>query len=439
MKTNSKNTYGWYVAVILLIGFTFSFIDRQVLNLLVVPIQADLGITDVQISALQGLAFVLTYVGICIPIGRLVDRYNRVNIMTGGVLLWSVATVACGLSRSYIEMFVSRLGVGAGESTIHPGAVSVLGDYFEPDKLARPLSVYLLGPYLGAGIAMIFGAQVLEWTSRMDDLTFPLIGYLAPWQLTFIAVGLPGIIVAALFLTIREPVRVGRLAESKSILSWPQIIDYISKNRQIYVAIILGNSCLIILLYGLQSWIPTTLRRVYEWDLIQAGRVYGLIALVAGSAGVLSGPFAVRFLESKDYSAAPLQLAMAGMFVATVFLALLPWQSNVNTALICITLASFFVTFPLAGTTSLIVLVSPNEMRGVVTGLYVVVTSILGLVLGPTLVAASTDYVFQDPIAVAKSLAFVALVIGPIGIVLIWNGTKHFAPIRPAIGGSTAG
>ena len=163
-------------------------------------------------------------------------------------------------------MFVSRLGVGAGESTIHPGAVSVLGDYFEPDKLARPLSVYLLGPYLGAGIAMIFGAQVLEWTSRMDDLTFPLIGYLAPWQLTFIAVGLPGIIVAALFLTIREPVRVGRLAESKSILSWPQIIDYISKNRQIYVAIILGNSCLIILLYGLQSWIPTTLRRVYEWE-----------------------------------------------------------------------------------------------------------------------------------------------------------------------------
>ena len=83
MKTNSKNTYGWYVAVILLIGFTFSFIDRQVLNLLVVPIQADLGITDVQISALQGLAFVLTYVGICIPIGRLVDRYNRVNIMAG--------------------------------------------------------------------------------------------------------------------------------------------------------------------------------------------------------------------------------------------------------------------------------------------------------------------------------------------------------------------
>lgn len=439
MKSNPTNAYGWYVAVVLLVGFTFSFIDRQVLNLLVVPIQADLGITDVQISALQGLAFVLTYVGICIPIGRFIDKYNRVFVMTGGVVVWSVATVACGLSRSYFEMFLARLGVGAGESTIHPGAVSVLGDYFAPDKLARPLSVYLLGPYLGAGIAMIFGAQVLEWTAQMDDLVFPLVGYLAPWQITFIAVGLPGIVVAALFLTIREPIRTGRVSKDQTVLSWPEIVAYIRKNRQIYVAIILGNSCLIILLYGLQSWIPTTLRRVYEWDLIQAGRIYGSIALVAGSAGVLSGPFAVRFLEHKGFSAAPLQLAMAGAFVATAFLALLPWQGNVNLALACIAVASFFVTFPLAGTTSLIVLVSPNEMRGVVTGLYVVITSVLGLVLGPTLVAASTDLIFQDPTAVAKSLALVALVVGPLGIVSIWSGIKAFGAHRPAIGGSVAG
>ena len=438
MNVNTSGAYGWYVALILLLGFTFSFIDRQVLNLLVVPIQADLGITDVQVSALQGLAFVLTYVGICIPVGRLIDRYNRVIVMTGGVVVWSVATVACGLSRSYLEMFVSRLGVGAGESTIHPGAVSILGDYFEPDKLARPVSVYLLGPYLGAGIAMIFGAQVLEWTGQMEDLTFPVIGYLAPWQLTFIAVGLPGIIVAALFLTIREPIRTGRASESRTMLSWSRIIAFIAKNRQIYMAIILGNSCLIILLYGLQSWIPTTLRRVYEWDLIQAGRVYGTIAMVAGSAGVLSGPFAVRFLEKKGYSAAPLLLAMAGALVATVFLTLLPVQSDVNAALTCIAAASFFVTFPLAGTTSLIVLVSPNEMRGVVTGLYVVVTSILGLILGPTLVAASTDLVFQDPTAVAKSLALVALAVGPIGMVLMWNGTRHLGAIRPAVAGSVA-
>ncbi len=116
MSSEPTNAYGWYVSIVLLVGLTFSFIDRQVLNLLVVPIQADLKISDTQISALQGLAFVLTYVGLCIPVGRLIDRFNRVLIMVGGILIWSVATIACGLSRSYSEMFTARLGRGRGRS-----------------------------------------------------------------------------------------------------------------------------------------------------------------------------------------------------------------------------------------------------------------------------------------------------------------------------------
>ena len=105
--------YGWFVTAILLLAFTFSFVDRQVLNLLVEPIQKDLGISDTQISFLQGMAFVITYVGMSVPIGRMVDRFNRVGIMIGGVLVWSATTVACGLSRTYIQLFGARLGVGA--------------------------------------------------------------------------------------------------------------------------------------------------------------------------------------------------------------------------------------------------------------------------------------------------------------------------------------
>ena len=217
MYSNKYNIYGWYVAFILLIGFTFSFIDRQVLNLLVVPIQNDLNITDTQISALQGLAFVLTYVGLCIPIGRLVDKSHRITVMIVGLLVWSVATIACGFSKNYVSMFIARMGIGAGESTVHPGSISILGDYFDSDKIAYPMSIYLLGPYLGAGIAMIFGAQVLDWTSQMDNnFILPLVGEVAPWQLTFIAVGLPGILVAGLFLTIREPnVKFQKLIQKK--------------------------------------------------------------------------------------------------------------------------------------------------------------------------------------------------------------------------------
>ena len=431
MQSKKINTYGWYVAFILLIGFTFSFIDRQVLNLLVVPIQNDLNITDTQISALQGLAFVITYVGLCVPIGRIIDKTHRVSVMIIGLLVWSFATVACGFSKNYISMFIARMGIGAGESTVHPGSISILGDYFHSDKIASPMSIYLLGPYLGAGIAMIFGAQVLDWTSQIEsNIVLPIIGEVAPWQLTFIAVGLPGILVACLFLTIREPKRRIKEIESNEAPSFKKIAEYIKNNWQVYGAIIIGNSCLIILLYGLQSWVPTMLLRVYEWDLIQSGRIYGLIAMLAGSAGVLSGPFVLKFMNKKNINAPHFKLAIFGISMASVSLVLLPFQANVNIALIFVTLASFFVTLPLAGTSSAMVIVSPNRIRGVITGIYVVVTSVFGLVLGPFLVASSTDFIFQDPNAVAKSLALVSVLIGPVGIFFMLKGVNAFGEMK---------
>jgi len=431
MQSRTSNTYGWYVAFILLIGFTFSFIDRQVLNLLVVPIQNDLNITDTQISALQGLAFVITYVGLCVPIGRIIDKTHRVSVMIIGLLVWSAATIACGFSKNYISMFIARMGIGAGESTVHPGSISILGDYFDSDKIASPMSIYLLGPYLGAGIAMIFGAQVLDWTSQMDsNFILPLVGEVAPWQLTFIAVGLPGVLVACLFLTIREPKRRIQEIESQEAPSFKKIAEYIKNNWQVYGAIIIGNSCLIILLYGLQSWVPTMLLRVYEWDLIQSGRIYGLIAMFAGSAGVLSGPFVLNLMNKNNIDAPHFKLAIFGISMASLSLVLLPFQANVNIALIFVTLASFFVTLPLAGTSSAMVIVSPNRIRGVITGIYVVVTSVFGLVLGPFLVASSTDFIFQDPNAVAKSLALVSVLIGPVGIFFMLKGVDKFGEMK---------
>jgi MFS family permease len=431
MRLRSNNRYGWYVAFVLLIGFTFSFIDRQVLNLLVVPIQNDLNITDTQISALQGLAFVLTYVGLCIPIGRLIDKSHRVTVMIIGLLIWSIATIACGFSKNYVSMFIARMGIGAGESTVHPGSISILGDYFDSNKIASPMSIYLLGPYLGAGIAMIFGAQVLDWTSQMDNvIIFPMIGEIAPWQLTFIAVGLPGILIAGLFLTIREPQRKIQESESIEVPSFSKVIQYIKNNWEVYGAIIIGNSCLIILLYGLQSWVPTMLLRVYEWDLVQSGRVYGSIAMLAGSAGVLSGPFVLKYMSKININAPHFKLAIFGISMASLSLVLLPFQSNVNIALVCVTMASFFVTLPLAGTSSAMVIVSPNRIRGVITGIYVVVTSVFGLVLGPFLVASSTDFIFQDINAVAKSLALVSVLVGPVGIFFMFKGINSFREIK---------
>ncbi len=416
--------YGWYVTFVLLLAFTFSFVDRQVLNLLVEPIQADLGISDKQISLLQGLAFVFTYVGLSVPIGRMVDRFNRVAIMMGGVVVWSATTIACGLSRTYPQLFLSRLGVGAGEAALTPAAWSVLSDYFRPERLVRPISVYLMGPYLGAGIAMIAGAEVLDWSRETERVTLPLLGQLTPWQLTFIVVGLPGALIAILLTTVREPLRKNR--ERIEAPPWAAVAHYLRTHWRVYLSLHIGVPCIVIMLYGIQGWTPTIMVRVYEWDLAQAGRVYGLIALLAGSAGVLSGPTIARLVGGRSPADRSLHIAACAALGATLSLLLLPWQANPYAGLACVCLASFFVTLPLALMTSALQLITPNDMRGVVSGLYVVTTNVIGLALGSFLVASATEDVFADPKAVAKSLALVSAVIGPLAAWLLLSGQRAY-------------
>jgi MFS family permease len=422
---------GWLVTIILLIAFTFSFVDRQVLNLLVEPIRADLGVSDTQISFLQGFAFALTYVFMSIPLGRLVDRFNRVAIMMGGVMVWSVTTIACGMSSNYTQLLFARFGVGAGEAALSPAAWSVLADYFRPERLSRPISVYLMGPYLGAGIAMIAGAEVLDWSRNVDVVSLPLIGVVAPWQATFIAVGLPGVLIVMLLSLIKEPVRRGRGGTS-DVPAWPEIWQYMKRHRRIYLSLHLGVPFIVVMLYGLQAWTPTILLRVYGWDLADAGRTYGVIALVAGSAGVLTGPVLSRWLVPRGVPDAPLLIAVTGAGLATLSLATLPFMETGAMALVSIGCASFSVTLPLALITTVMQEVTPNNMRGVVNGAYVVTTNVLGLALGPTLVAVTTDYVFEDTQAVAKSLALVAIIVGPIAMYLLNLGRASYAENQTA-------
>ena len=421
---------GWVVTILLLIAFTFSFVDRQVLNLLVEPIRLDLQVTDTQISFLQGLAFAVTYILMSVPLGRMVDKYNRVGIMIGGVLVWSATTIACGLSKTYSQLLFARFGVGAGEAALSPAAWSVLSDYFRPTKLALPISVYLMGPYLGAGLAMIAGAEVLDWSREVEEVSLPIVGVVAPWQATFIAVGLPGVLIAGLLATIREPKRKGRLGALTDVPGWRAVLRYMWQRKKVYAALHLGVPFIVVMLYGLQGWTPTILLRVYGWDLADAGRIYGTLALVTGSAGVLTGPVLSRYLLGRGVPDAPLRVAVLGAGMATLSLMTLPFQSSGEMALVSIGCASFFVTLPLALITTVMQEVTPNNMRGVVNGMYVVTTNVVGLALGPTLVAASTDYIFQDTMAVAKSLALVAVFVGPIAVYLLNQGRQSYVELE---------
>jgi len=413
-------------------AYTFSFIDRQVLNLLVDPIKADLGLTDMQISYLQGVLFVAPYVLMSVPIGRMVDAFRRVYVLGAGVFAWSLATIGCGLAGTFGQLAVARMAVGAGEASVTPAAWSLLADYFAKEDLARPVSVFLMSPYIGAGLAMIFGAQVMDWTAASGGRLQVLGLSLSAWQATFVAVGAPGFLLAAAMCAIPEPPRTGRAAPQRSeAMAWSEVFAVIGRNGRLYAALLLGPPFIIAMLYGLQAWAPSILIRTHGWEISTAGRLYGVTALAAGCAGVLAGPSLAAVLRARGAVDYPLRVGLIGTAGACLAIAAAGVQTEGGAALACMAVGSFFVTLPMALFTTALQTIAPNEMRGLVAGVYVVTGNVVGLALGPTVVAFLTQHAFQDPAAVGRSLALLSVSAAPIAAILLAQG---LGPYRRAVG-----
>jgi MFS family permease len=179
VSQQSSLRYAWYVVFVLMVCYTLSFIDRQILSLLVAPIKRDLGISDTKIGLLQGLAFALFYTLLGFPLGWIADRYSRRNLVAAGVFFWSLMTALCSLAASFSSLFLARMGVGVGEATLGPSAFSLISDYFPKERLGGALSVYSMGIFIGSGLALIVGGTVVSAVQEMPAVTLPVIGAMA--------------------------------------------------------------------------------------------------------------------------------------------------------------------------------------------------------------------------------------------------------------------
>ncbi|XHO62241.1 Sialic acid transporter NanT [Burkholderia ambifaria] len=288
-----RYTYEWYVVVICMLAYVFSFVDRQVLVLMIEPIKRDLHLTDTQFSLLNGFAFSLFYAVMGLPVAYLADRYARPRIIALGIALWSVATAACGLSQQFVQMFIARMGVGVGEAALSPGAYSMLADYFPKEKLGRAIAVYSLGSFIGGGVAFLIGGYVIALLKHASAFTLPLVGQVHAWQVTFLIVGLPGILVALLFAaTVRDPQRKG-LAQDRSgavrRVSMRDSLRFVGTHRATFSCHYLGFSFYAMTLYCLLSWTPAFYIRHFGMTAVEAGYTLGIVLLVANTAGVFCG------------------------------------------------------------------------------------------------------------------------------------------------------
>ena len=303
--------YAWYVVAVLILAYTVSFIDRQILTLLVGPIRTTLQISDFQISLLHGLAFALFYTTLGIPIGRIVDRRRRTTIMAVGIAVWSLMTALCGVARNFTQLFVARIGVGVGEAALSPAAYSMLGDYFPPNELPRALSLYTGAAHVGAGIALIAGGALIALAPPLD---LPVIGRLEAWQTVFLCVGLPGLIVALWVLSLREPPRTGLQKGDHPTLG--AAFGYMGARASAYGVLIAGYSVSGLMWNGAVAWLPTYFMREFTWTAAEVGLNYGLAVMVSGVLGVVIGGAMASHLRKRGVLDANIWIGLVALAIA---------------------------------------------------------------------------------------------------------------------------
>lgn len=417
--------YAWYVVVLLTLAYLVSFVDRQILGLLAEPIKRDLGISDVQMSWLMGLSFALLYVGLGIPIGWLADRRSRKHIIAAGITVWCLMTAACGLAKSYGQLFMARVGVGVGEAALTPPALSLISDYFPRERVGRAIGFYTMGISLGMGVAYIVGGKVIGWVMNAPPLVLPGVGELYAWQSVFLVVGLPGLVLAALMLTVKEPLRRGRLNQGAA-LSLGDAARYLIKRWRIYGSLVLGKTVLTIVGYSL-FWVPAMFGRTWGWDIPAVGLWFGLVLLIFGPLGTNLGGWLGDFLYQRGLADGMVRTLIVCICILAPTYAIAPLMPSAELALLCYIPATLTSAAATAAGNAALMIVTPNELRAQVSAVALLVISVSGLIIGPTVVAMFTDYYFGDEAALRYSMAIVPALFGALSLAVVLWGRRFYA------------
>jgi MFS family permease len=417
---------GWYAVIILLLAYVLSFVDRIIMSLLVIPIQSDLGISDTQIGLLMGLAFAIFYVAIGIPIAKLSDEKSRRIIVSVGIFLWSLMTAACGLAKSFPHLFFARIGVGVGEATLSPAAYSMIADYFSQNKLGRAIAVYQSGALFGGGLAFIIGGIVVNFAINADSISLPIIGILQPWQIAFIVVGLPGVLMALMMLTVKEPKRTGMKEEFGQSVSIKNTVLFVFANWKVYMAVFVGFGMLAIPITTVFTWFPTYLQRVHEVSIAESGRVLGLILFFLSSSGVLFGGWLVDYLKSKNYQDSFFRVGLMAAVLPVPFSLFVSSLASFDITIALLCPFVFFASMPLAVGPIILQIISPNQLRAQMAAIYMLFMNLLTAAIATTGIGFITDYLFQSDVAVGQSITIVNLLSAPVAFISLAYGLFHY-------------
>jgi len=419
----------WWMVAVLFGLYVFSWLDRLIISMLVEPIKADLALSDFQMSLLLGPAFALSYAIFGLPLGWAVDRWPRRWIIFGGVTTWGLATAACGLAQSFETLLVARILVGVSEACMAPAAYSLLADEFPRERLTMAASIYQMGGKVGSATAFGLGALAIAFAESLHarGISWPLLGDLEAWQRVMVMVGLPGILLAAMVFSFREPPRRGVAVARGMSKGRGLLVAFLRENWRLIGLMLLCFSALAMCGYSLTAWVPTYLSRHFGWQPMQYGPTLSVMNVISAIWLVINGRIVdvlfgrgMKDAHMRFYSWMMLILAPA---VVLLFLVENPW---VFLGLYCVVQ---FLTVPfMVYVSSIIALLAPNAIRGQLIAMFLFVFTSLGMGAGPALVGAITDFVFHDEARLGGSLMIVIVGCFVIGLIAMRLSLRYLGP-----------
>jgi MFS family permease len=409
---------GWYTVFMLAIVVMLAQIDRSVISLMVQPMKRDLGLSDTQVSVLIGVAFSFFYVMVGPPMSRIADRGFRKTVVAGSLAVWSAATALCGLAQNFWALFAGRAVIGGAESASSPASLSMIADVIPRHRLPRAYAIYNAGFMGGGALALVLGGLLLGLLSDFEPIQVPGIGVIRDWQLVFMILGLPGLLVAAVIvLTVPEPQRKGRSRPQGYPLR--EVFGFVVSNRAMHLPLLSGILINSLQTFGTAAWIPAFYERTYGWQPAVAGPLLGMVNLTSALTGLFIGARLAEWIGKRRDDANVRVLFLANFF-SIPFIVVQPLMPSPWLALACGAIGATIGTMGGPAYNSALQLSTPNAMRGQINAMYLFVIAAIGGGFGPLSIALLTDYVVGSEGDLRYVLVGYRLVLAPLDAFLIW-------------------
>jgi len=425
-KSSISNFRAWAVVFVLLILTIVAFIDRSSISLMIDPIKKDLNVSDIQMSWLQGTAFAVFFLLGSLPMGWIVDRFSKRWTVYIGVTVWSLATIACGLSGNYIELLIARCIVGLGEAVLQPAGWSMVAKIFPKERLSSVISILTAGTQIGTAISFLLGGYLIAEANQLSADSGSFLHRFEPWQLVFFASGIPGVILAYLiFFAPKEKVSPQKKETNSSNGG---ALQYLIENRSFFICHFLGYGFLCAMVYGAASWLPTYLLRSHSFDIKNVGLAMAIMAVPIGMFGALGAGWLVDRSFSKGKNSAHFShFVYRALIIAIVGTIGFCFNQSALAALISFGIIQFLQPFAgVAGAS--IQIATPEAYRGRISAIFIMFYNALGMILGPSFVVLLNDRLFNSE-NLGRSIGLNYLIMASIAAIFLAIGKKHAATI----------